>query len=237
MKFQRDDIFTGLFVLIGSILAIVTLLSLLGYHVFENRVEYVMRMREIAGVQKGTVIKLKDYTVGKVLSVEPIYGASIFFKAQVSIDKDLVLYRGTKLNITKQNVIGDTVIVLYPSFEKKHRLKPGQTLFATNIVNLDAMVTKISDLITNIGTMVGEFGKIAGSSRGSVRNSLKNLNLLLERSNRVLANSEASLVESIRNIAKTTATLDRFAKKVEKNPWVILERPNRRRNQTQSALP
>ena len=237
MKFQKDDIFTGLFVLVGTLLTLGVLLTILGYNIFESKTEYVLRMREIAGAQKGTLIKLKDYTVGQVEEVEPIYGASIFFKARVAIDSDLLLYRGTRINITKANIIGDTVLVLYPSPEKKHLLRSGDTLFATNIVNLDQMISEIQGLVKNISQMVGEFSKIAGSSKGSVSRLLNELNLTVARANRVLAGSESNIIDTVKNIAKTSATLERFSRDMAANPWKLLNKGRPGTSSSSSALP
>lgn len=222
MKFQRDDVFTGLFVIIGVMLGLGTLLTLLGYNVFENRTTYIIRMEKLAGVQKGTEVHLKDFKVGSVDEVIPIYGNNIFFKAKVSIDRELVLYRGAKINIVKQNVIGDTVLELFPAMNERNRLKENDTLFATNIINLSQMVSQITGLVNNISELVGEVTSIAAGSRGGIKDLLANLNSSISKIDRVISNSEGSIETTLKNIAKTSATLEKFSREIRKNPLLIL---------------
>ena len=236
MKFERDDFFTGLFVIGGSVLAISTLLILLGYNVFSNRVHYILRMEKLAGVIKGTPIKLKHYTVGRVEEVYPIYGGNIYFKASVSIDRDLRLYRGTLINITKQNVIGDTILDLIPSIEKKQVLRPGDTLFASNIVNLDQMINQISGLVTNVSETVNVFGKLAGNSKGDVKRLFFEMNTALSKVNRVLTRSERSLYDTMRNIRKTSATLEKFSREISDNPLMLLKGKQQSYQQNQRGV-
>jgi len=224
MKFQKDDVFTGFFVIIGSALALGTLFLLLGYDLMEKKTEYIVRMERLAGIKKGTPVKIKNYSVGEVTEVIPIYGSDIYFKARISVDSSMILYRGTKVNITTQNVIGDTVLQLFPSHEETHRLKRGETLFASNIVNLDQMVTQLSDLINSVSQMVSIFGTMAGDSKSDVKNLLINLNKSIIVVNRLLTSSESQLTEIMRNISNTSRTMDAFTKEVAKNPWKLLEK-------------
>lgn len=224
MKFQRDDIFTGLFVVIGGLLSVATIVVILGLNLLDDREEYVLRIEKLAGVKKGTAIKIKNYTVGEVNEVIPIYGSDLYFKAIVHIDPDLVLYRGTRVNITNQNVIGDTVIDIYPSEKKEQRLQPGDTLFATNIVNLDQMVTQISGVIDSVSKMVSVFGDLAGESKNDVRFLLANLNRSIARVNNMLRLSEGEIIATMRNIRLTSQTLEKFSRQIAANPWMLLEK-------------
>ncbi|MDH5717237.1 MAG: MlaD family protein [Spirochaetia bacterium] len=233
MKFQKDDIFTGLFIIIGTTLAFATLFLMLGYSLKENRTEYVVRMEKLAGVKKGTPIKVKNYTVGEVTEVIPIFGSDIYFKSIINVDSSLILYRGTKINITTQNVIGDTILEIFPSHEETNQLKPGETLFALNVVNLDQMVKQLSGLINNISQMVSIFGNVAGDSKNDIKFLLTNLNKSIMKVNNLLDSSQGEMLEIMRNIGSTAKTLDSFTKEVSKNPWKLLEKGQSNR----SALP
>ncbi|MDH5721020.1 MAG: MlaD family protein [Spirochaetia bacterium] len=221
MKMQKDDVFTGIFVIIGSALALGTLLLMLGYDLMEKKTEYIVRMEKLAGIKKGTPVKIKNYSVGEVTEVIPIYGSDIYFKAVISIDSSMILYRGTKVNIASQNVIGDTIIQLFPSHEETQKLKKGETLFATNIVNLDQMVSQLSQLIGNVSQVISDFGSLAGSD---IKILLTNLNMAIISMNRLLTSSEEKLAEIMYNLANTTKTLNTFVDEISKDPWKLLEK-------------
>lgn len=234
MKFYRADIFTGVFIFFGLLLGLSTILFIYGYNLLDDRNKYTIRMNSLAGVSKGTPIKLKNFSVGEITEVIPIYGTDIYFKAKALINKDLQLYRGTRINITKANVIGDTVIELYPSKVKKYPIREGGTLFATNIVNLDQMVTEISNMISNAGDMVETVSNVAGDSSREIKMLLRNLNGTVARVNYLLGGTQEEIIATMRNIRKTSVTLERFSREMAANPWKILEKKG---DSNQTALP
>jgi ABC-type transporter Mla subunit MlaD len=224
MKFDRNDIFTGLFVLVGSVFGLSVLLFIAGYNLLDDRTEYWVRFEKLAGVKKGTQIKIKNFTIGEVKEVVPIYGSDLYFKARVLINKEFVIYQGTTVNITNQNVIGDAILDLTPSLVKKYPLKPQDTLFATNVTNLDQMVSQISHLVSTVNKMVETLGALAGDNKTDVKLLLTNLNGSIMRVNGLLDASQGEIVAIMRNIRSTSTTLDKFTKEMAANPWKILDK-------------
>jgi ABC-type transporter Mla subunit MlaD len=224
MKFERNDIFTGLFVLVGTVFGLSVLLFIAGYNLLDDRTEYWVRFEKLAGVKKGTQMKIKNFTIGEVREVVPIYGTDLHFKARVLINKEFAIYQGTKVTITNQNVIGDAVIDLTPSLVKKYILKPQDTLFATNIVNLEQMVNQISNLVSTINKLVDTFAALAGDNKNDVKMILTNLNGSIAKINGLLDSSQGEIVAIMRNIRSTSSTLDKFTKDLAKNPMMILNK-------------
>lgn len=224
MKFSHNDIFTGLFFLIGTIFLLTVILFIAGYNLLDDRTEYWVRFEKLAGVKKGTTIRIKNFAVGEVKDVIPIYGVDLHFKARVLINKEFALYQGTVVNITNQNVIGDTVIDLIPSLVKKYKLHEHDTLFATSVTNLDQMVSQISNLVSTINKMVETFGALAGDNKSDVKMLLANLNGSITKVNALLDSSQGEIVAIMRNIHSTSTTLDKFTKEMANNPWKILDK-------------
>lgn len=237
MRFQKEDVFTGLFVAGGLLLSILVMLLILGYGIFERNDYYIIRMEETAGVGKGTPIKIQDYKVGEITELIPIFGTSIHFKAIAKIDRQFTLFRGTKVNITNENVIGDTVLRLYPPAVKEEKLKSGDTLFATNIVNLDKMVASISNMVQNLDGIIEVFGQVAGNSKGDIKMLLVNLNSAMFKVNHILEASQVEIVEIMKNIRRTSETLDNFTADIAKNPWKVLGGKNQNGGRSSTALP
>ncbi|MCS6984008.1 MAG: MlaD family protein [Leptospiraceae bacterium] len=235
MKLARNDFFTGLFVIGGLLLGITTVMVIVAYNTLADRVEYILRMDRLGGVKKGTPIRIKNYTVGEVAEVIPIYSRDIYFKARIYINKSLVLYRGTRANITNQNVLGDPVIDLIPAFSGRYVLRENDTIIATNVTNLDEIINQLARTIGSIGQLADIFGDLAVESRQDLRSLLANLNSSLARINRLIDISQEELLEIMRNVRRTSATLDQFAKDLADNPWKVLER--RGQTKSKSALP
>ncbi|MBN8221548.1 MAG: MCE family protein [Spirochaetes bacterium] len=224
MKFDKNDIFTGLFVLIGAVFGLSVLLFIAGYNLLDDRTEYWVRFEKLAGVKKGTQIKIKNFTIGEIKEVVPIYGTDLTFKGRALINKEFIIYQGTKVTITNQNVIGDAVIDLTPSLVKKYPLKPQDTLFATNIVNLEQMVNQVSNLVATINKLVETFAALAGDNKNDVKMILTNLNGSIAKINGLLDSSQGEIVAIMRNIRSTSSTLDKFTKDLAKNPMMILNK-------------
>ncbi len=235
MKVNKDDIFTGLFVVVGLILAIATVTFLFGYHLMDNRLSYLVRMEKLGGVKKGTAVRLKNFSVGEVTDVIPIYGDDIYFKAIISVDSGLQLYRGTRLNISNQNVIGDTIMEIMPSSERKYLLQNGDTLYAGNIVNLDEMINHISSAVANVSELIASFSNMADVNKNSVKMLLLNLNSSIVKVNHILDSSSVEIPAILTNVRKTTESLERLSKQIEKNPWSIMTEPGGSKKPT--ALP
>ena len=223
MKLQKHDFLTGVFVLIGLILGIGSILVIVSYNLVSNRVQYTLRLDKLYGIKKGTLIRVKNYTVGEVERVIPIYGTDLTFRADIFIDRDLILYRGTKVNVTNLNVIGDTVIELFPALKGKYRLKEGDTLFATNITNLDEMVSQVSSILTTVNSAIQNFGDMAGNSKGDIKSLLVNLNRSVLKINSILDASQDELILTMKNIRLTSQTLEKFSREIAANPWRIME--------------
>lgn len=224
MKFDRNDIFTGLFVLVGGVFALGLLLFIAGYNLLDDRTEYWVRFEKLAGVKKGTQIKIKNFSIGEVKEVVPIYGLDLHFKARVLINKEFVIYQGTKVTITNQNVIGDAVLDLTPTLVKKYPLRPQDTLFATNIVNLEQMVNQISSLVGTINKLVETFASLAGDNKSDVKQILTNLNGSIAKVNGLLDSSQGEIVAIMRNIRSTSSTLDKFTKELARDPSMLLKK-------------
>lgn len=224
MKFDRNDIFTGLFVLVGTVFGLSVLLFIAGYNLLDDRTPYWVRFDRLAGVKKGTQIKIKNFTIGEVKEVVPVYGVDLHFKARVLINKEFAIYQGTKVTITNQNVIGDAVLDLTPTLVKKYKLKPDDTLFATNIVNLEQMVNQISGLVSTINKLIETFAALAGDNKNDVKAILTNLNGSIAKVNGLLDASQGEIVAIMRNIRSTSTTLDKFTKDIANNPWKILDK-------------
>lgn len=238
MKFERNDIFTGLFVLVGVVFGLSVLLFIAGYNLLDDRTEYWVRFEKLAGVKKGTQIKIKNFTIGEVKDVVPIYGTDLHFKARVLINKEFIIYQGSRVNITNQNVIGDAVLDLLPSLAKKYVLKRQDTLFATNIVNLEQMVSQISNLVGTINRLVETFATLAGDNKNDIKLLLTNLNGSIAKVNGLLDSSQGEIVAIMRNIRSTSGTLDKFTKDLAENPWKVLDkRPSSGPPPDSAALP
>lgn len=241
MRLQKNDFLTGIFVIVGTVLGVSTVLVIAAYNLVSNRAEYVLRLDKLSGIKKGTQIRVKNYTVGEVEEVVPIYGTNLTFKAQIFVDRSLILYRGTRVNITNLNVIGDTVIELLPALKGKYRLKEGDNLFATNITNLDVMVEKVGNILTTVESAIANFSDVAGNSKGDLKAILVNLNQTVMKVNTILGASQKEIILTMRNIRKTSETLESFSKEIANNPWRIMQKrePSSARVNTApaSALP
>ena len=223
MNFSKADIVTGIFFLSGLFLGLFTLLFLFGYNLFDNRNSYKMRMEQLNGVQKGTLIMYQNFNVGEVVNVEPLYSKAIYFRSEIRLDNMLQLYRDCKFVISKQNVVGETFIEVVPGTDFRFPLEEGATVFTENNSNLTDLLSELNVVVGDAAEVVSLVKDVAGKSKSELGLMLGNLNLSIIKINRLLDSTEGEIIETMRNLRLTSGTLEKFSREVAENPWRLLE--------------
>jgi ABC-type transporter Mla subunit MlaD len=182
-----------------------------------------MRMEQLNGVQKGTLIMYQNFNVGEVVNVEPLYSKAIYFRSEIRLDNMLQLYRDCKFIISKQNVIGETFIEVVPGTDFRFPLEEGATVFTENNSNLTDLLSELNIVVGDAAEVVSLVKDVAGKSKSELGLMLGNLNLSIIKINRLLDSTEGEIIETMRNLRLTSGTLEKFSREVAENPWRLLE--------------
>lgn len=156
MIVKRQDARLGFFVLV----ALALFLGLLAYKsapaVTATTRPLRIRLDDLQGVDVGTPVLLQGYQVGRVEQVQlNREGTAYSFLIRASIQRDLVLWGGTKASVIGQGLSGTALSLVLPPADQR-----GVTLAADAVLPGEAG--------SSLGTVLAKADKLLGDLDGSV---------------------------------------------------------------------
>lgn len=156
MIVKRQDARLGLFVLA----ALALFLGLLAYKsapaVTSSTRPLSIRLDDLQGVEVGTPILLQGFQVGRVERVTlNREGTAYTFLVQATIQKDLVMWNGTKAAVVGQGLSGTALALVLPPADQR-----GEILAASAILP--------GEPGSSLGTVLAKADKLLGDLDGSV---------------------------------------------------------------------
>jgi ABC-type transporter Mla subunit MlaD len=219
---NKNELKVGLFILIPAVIIMLLVLLKLGYSIADSTMDVYLKTDSIAAIKKGTAIKIKGYTIGRVVELIPVYKPSLHFLAVMRISTGVELSENCTAVIMNQNIIGDTVVEFRNPEIKGEPLLPGDVIEGIEYVNLEAILQDVHMLLTTLTGTVDVVKQISLESRENIRSLLGNLSSSVENLNLILANSQADLLAILASFRKTSQTLDEISAEIKKNPMKFI---------------
>ena len=79
----------------------------LGYSFASTTYDVYLKVDSIKSIKEGTAVKVKGYTIGRVVGIEPVYKPALHFLAIMRIKNEIDIFEGCSAIIQNQNIIGD----------------------------------------------------------------------------------------------------------------------------------
>jgi ABC-type transporter Mla subunit MlaD len=102
-----------------------------------------LKLDSIKSIDEGTAVKVKGYTVGRVVDILPVYEPDLHFLAVLRIQRQIALHEDCSAIIMNQNVIGDAVIELRNPDRKGALLRDGDVLEGIEYVNIEELLNNV----------------------------------------------------------------------------------------------
>lgn len=163
----RNELKVGLFAIAGLVLFCLSIIMLGGSKsLFSSRYELKIRLPQVQGLGKGSVVTLTGVQVGNVSAINFIAGSSDV-EVTVEIDSKVQdrITEGSKASIKTQGALGDKYVFIEPGPTGATPLKEGA------IIETD----KTPDLIDMIASKGAELGEIIAVIK-EVRQMFENIN-------------------------------------------------------------
>lgn len=222
MAVTKNEIRVGLFVIIPFIIMLIFIVFKLGYSLSGTTMDVYLKLDDIKLIKKGTSVKVKGYSVGRVVEIIPVYEPDLHFLALMRIQNDIKLYEDCAAVIQNQNVIGDAVIELHNPTTKTAMLQNGDVLEGIAYVSVEALLNDVHALLASINDTVRTFQDISIESRGNIRILLNNLSDSVGTVNTVLKDSQADILATMAAFRKTAQTMQKISEELEKHPVKFL---------------
>lgn len=222
MKLEKNEIRVAIFVLLPLVVLLVFIVLKLGYSFATSTIDVYMKVDNISSIKNGTQVKIKGYTIGRVVDIIPVYKPSLHFLALMRIKKEIDLYEDCSAVIMNQNIIGDTIIELRNPTKKVEPLKPGAVIEGVEYVSLDTIVQDVHQLLATLTSTVGVIQDISLESKGNIRNLIANLSKSVETISNVLQDSQKDILAIMASFRETAKTMNEISVELKKHPVKFL---------------
>ncbi len=222
LKFEKHELRVALFILIPVVILLLFVLLKLGYSVASSTKDIYLKVDNISSIKKGTQVKIKGYTVGRVVTIIPVYEPTLHFLAVMRIQNAVTVYDNCTAIIQNQNIIGDPVIELRNPETVGEPLRDGDVLEGIEFVNLEVVLQDIHELLNTVSGTVALIKDISAESKGNLRNILGNLANTAGNFSRLIEGSQKDIAETLSTFRKTAKTLDEISAELKKHPVKFL---------------
>jgi ABC-type transporter Mla subunit MlaD len=222
MIVNKQEFRVGLFVLIPFVIMLVFILLKLGFSIKGSTFDVYLKLDGIKAIKKGTQVKVKGYTIGRVVDIIPVYEPDLHFLALLRIQNRIKLFEDCAAVVANQNVIGDAVIELKNPSRTGKPLRSGDVLEGIAYVNVEALLNDVHSLLSTLTETVLVFQDISVESKGNVRRLLNNLSDSVETVNSTLKDSQTDILETMKAFRATAQTMQDISKELQKSPVKFL---------------
>jgi ABC-type transporter Mla subunit MlaD len=221
-QISKNELRVGLFILAPAVFLFIFIMLKLGYSIAGSTTDIYLKIDSITSVSKGTQIKIKGYTIGRVVDIRPVYQPALHFLATLRVSNEIELYEDCSAVIQNQNIIGDAVIELRNPDKKGALLRQHDVIEGFEYVNLDSILQDVHALLANVSGTVDVLRQIAMESRYNVRSLLDDLSASVATVNRVLADSQKDVLAILASLRVTAKTMAEISEELKKHPIKFL---------------
>jgi len=198
-KAFTNEVKTGFFVLLCVAILAAFTISVGKLALFDEQYNIKTAFGKVAGIENDATVRLSGVEVGKVESVQLVYGKDGDTKVLLTllIDNKARLREGAKATITTLGLMGEQYIELTPGNKGEPFIEAGSTITGEDPID--------------INDVIGE----AKSTMNNISNLAKNLN-------EAVADNRPDIDEIMANLRRTTENFEEFSDDIKRNPWKLL---------------
>ena len=222
MKLEKNELRVAVFILIPLVILLLFVMVKLGYSVASSTIDIFLKVDSISAIKKGSAVKIKGYTIGRVVEIIPVYEPALHFLAVMRINRDVALYENCTAIIQNQNIIGDPVIEIRNPESIQEPLVEGAVIEGIEYVNLEVVVQDIHELLSTLTGTVSVIKDITSESKGNIRALVGNLSTSANTFSTLLAGSQKDILETLSSFRKTAKTMDDISVELKKHPVKFL---------------
>ncbi len=222
MRFEKNEFRVAVFILIPAVLLLLFVMVKLGYSIASSTMDIYLKVDNISAIKKGSAVKIKGYTIGRVVEIIPVYEPALHFLAVMRINRDVAIYENCTAIIQNQNIIGDPVIEIQNPETITATLGEGAVIEGTEYANLEALLQNINELVVAVNNVASNLTEITSESKGNIRNLLGNLASSANTFSTMLASSQKDILETLSTFRKTAKTMEEISVELKKHPVKFL---------------
>lgn len=222
MKFEKNELRVAVFILIPLVILLMFVTLKLGYSLASSTIDVYLKIDSLTSIKEGTQVKVKGYTIGRVIDIKPVYKPALHFLAVMRIKKDIEIYEDCSAIIQNQNIIGDPVIEIRNTEKKGELLADHSVVEGIEYVNLEAILQDVHALLTTLTSTVNVIRDISIESKGNLRMLVANLSNSVATINGILSSSQKDILAILASFRETAKTMNEISEELKKHPVKFL---------------
>lgn len=222
IKLEKNEFRVAIFILIPITIILLFIMLKLGYSLASSTIDVYLKVDSIASIKKGTEVKIKGYSIGRVIEITPVYKPALHFLAIMRIKKDIEIFEDCTAIIQNQNIIGEPIIDISNPEKKGELLNDGSIIEGIEYVNLESVLQNVNLLLTDLNKTVAVFRGMSLESKNNIRLLIANLSNSVSTINNILNDSQKDIGAILTSFRKTALTMDEISKELQKHPVKFL---------------
>jgi ABC-type transporter Mla subunit MlaD len=222
MKLNKNEYRVALFILVPIVVILLFVVLKLGYSVASSTIDIYLKVDTITSIKKGTQVKVKGYSIGRIIEIKPVYQPQLHFLAVMRVTKDIEIFEECYAKIMNQNIIGEPVVDIINPEIKTDPVKEGSVIEGSEEVNLEAVLTNVQALLTNLNKTVDVLRGMTTESRGNIRQLIANLTASISSVNKILIDSQQDIGTILASFRETAKTMNEISAELKKHPMSFL---------------
>lgn len=224
---NRKELLVGLLVLVGIIVAGITILTYGNFEMAKNNYTLKAKFKDVNNLEIGTPVILNGVKIGKVQS---IYIEDDYVVVEMAIKNSVKLRKGAKISINLKGLIGDLTVKVYNVGKGNEYYSSGDIIEGADPISLDVMIEKGYDLMLTMENVTNamkdldlessvkdsqEILKNIRESSDKLSGTLDSAKKLLDNSNKLVTENREDLRESVKASKELVGKIDMFVNKNE----------------------
>ncbi|MCU0821013.1 MAG: MlaD family protein [Spirochaetes bacterium] len=222
MKLDKNEYRVALFILVPIVVILLFIILKLGYSLASSTIDIYLKVDSITSIKKGTQVKVKGYNIGRIIEIKPVYHPELHFLAVMRVQRDIEIFEECYAQIMNQNIIGEPVVDIINPEVKTDLIKEGSVIEGSEMVNLEAVLTNVQALLSNLNKTVDILRGMTNESRSNIRQLIANLTASVASVNKILVDSQSDIGVILASFRETAKTMNEISIELKKRPMGFL---------------
>lgn len=198
-------------ILVGASLLIMGAFIMLigGGKLFEKFDAYTIKVKNSAGLEVGSQVRLGGVRVGRVGSISEPSGAGEPVVIEIGLRKGTRIYQGTKAMVSQVGFVGDLYLLLAVDQTTNELIKPGGTIPAIESIDFSVVMSRVDTLSQSVDGLVKDVNKVFSPK------NVQGIEDLVANTNKAIVSTSANIDQVAKSLKTTATKLDRVLTEVE----------------------
>ncbi len=235
MKMNNE---TRIGILVVGVLAILLVLTWKAGDFGVARAGYHVKVlfRNVDGVALNAPVTLNGLEVGRVVSIDLLYGKETMVEVLLWLQETAKLHQGADAFVKNLGLLGEKYIGLTTGNDARPFLKPGETIYGKEPANFDKLLSQGNTIATNLEEISGRINERLKVNAEAIDRIVLNLDQSLAHVTSISSNvderlrvNKEEIDETFTHFSKASKNLEELSLDLKENPWKLLYRDPRRK--------